>query len=252
MFTNGKAIVVVAFLHVRHERPNFYSFFITLTPNHHSSNLLFGIFKSSSIAARPNSLGQEDLTMQARHWMISLFGIVLLMTAGFAAFSAQAQDSGALPDATLYTGQIVGIPDEFVGVSIIGTDATVYICDGQPDKGTVSIAEWFIGPVTDKTIDVTNPSGNRVQVTLTDTLADGSFTFADGSVKTFSIGLSFDNSALYRSEFTFGEVSFVGGWLILPNGQVRGAVFNKSTSTLSPATFSGFNLISDGEPANVG
>jgi hypothetical protein len=191
--------------------------------------------------------------MRLRQWIVALFGTMLLITAGFAAFSVQAQDTAQpLPEVTLYTGQIVGIPDEFVGVSIIGTDATIYICDGQPDKGTVSIAEWFIGPVTDKAIDVTNPSGNRVQVALTDTQANGSFTFADGSVKTFSLGLSFNDTALYRSEFTFGEVSFVGGWLILPDGQVRGAVFNKSTSTLSPATLSGFNFISSDEAATVG
>ena len=57
-------------------------------------------------------------------------------------------------------------PDEFVGIAVFGDDATIYICDGQPDKGTVRIAEWFIGKVVDHKIDKTGKTGNQVLASL--------------------------------------------------------------------------------------
>jgi hypothetical protein len=146
--------------------------------------------------------------------------------------------------AILYIGTVTGIEDEFVGLALDGENATIYICDGQADKGTVSIAQWFVGTVADNAIDITADNGNRVEavVDAESETASGKFTFADGSTKDFVLSLAEGEASLYRSDFTLNDSEFVGGWLILADGTVRGAVFEKETQELAPATFFGSAL----------
>lgn len=146
-----------------------------------------------------------------------------------------AQNSGE-ESLVLFIGTVTGVPDEFVGLAIEGENVTLYICDGKADEGTVSIAQWFVGTVADNTIDITAPNGNRVQVTLTEDAATGTFTFTDGSTRDFVLALAEGEAALYRSDFAFGDEEFVLGWLVLADGSLRGAGFVKSTGELFPAT----------------
>jgi hypothetical protein len=145
---------------------------------------------------------------------------------------------------------VIDNPDQFVAVGLGGNSATVYICDGQADKGTVTIAEWFFGPVKDNLIDITSARGHRVQVKIAATTAEGQFTFKDGTIKKFGLKLLEGRAGLYRSEFALGNEKVIAGWLIIPdksapNGfAVRGAAVQTSaTGTvkfLVPASFTTF------------
>ncbi|CAG0985467.1 hypothetical protein ANRL2_02775 [Anaerolineae bacterium] len=180
--------------------------------------------------------------MRIRVALSLIIAIMIFAGAGFATYRAQAQPSREDDVAVTYVGTIEGEPDVFVGVGLVGDEATVYICDGQADKNTVSVAEWFIGPVLNGQVEVLNESGNRAQVTLNETTGSGQFTFVDGTVKTFTLELvQIEGAGLFRSEFGFGENLFVGGWIILSDGSVRGAVLQRPTVTtpaiLEPANF---------------
>lgn len=148
------------------------------------------------------------------------------------ALGVQAEEKS---DYSLYVGKVADKPDEFVGVAVSGKDATIYICDGQPDKGKVRIAEWFIDKVDDNKIDKTNKTGNKVVASLTDTSAEGQFTFKDGTIKKFTLARGEDTAALYRAEFAFGNHHYVGGWLVLEDGSVRGAVLSVEDRKLVPS-----------------
>jgi hypothetical protein len=148
------------------------------------------------------------------------------------AIGAQADEKS---DYRLYVGTVTDKPDEFVGVAVLGKDATIYICDGQPDKGSVRIAEWFIDTVAENKIEKTGKTGNKVEVVLTDASADGHFTFKDGSIKRFNLSRGEETTALYRAEFAFGNQHYVGGWLVLADGSVRGAVLNVEKHKLVPS-----------------
>ncbi|HEX2623589.1 MAG TPA: hypothetical protein VHL11_25690 [Phototrophicaceae bacterium] len=152
----------------------------------------------------------------------------------------QAQDEEA-DEPVLLIGTITNETDLFVGLSIDGEDATLYICDGQADKGTISIGQWFVGKVVDGAIAVTAANGNQVEVTLNEEeeTASGKFTFTDGTIKEFVLTLAEDEAALLRSEFAFGDHKYIGGWLVLANGDIRGSVFEVDTETLVPATLTG-------------
>jgi hypothetical protein len=180
--------------------------------------------------------------MQVRKLMGVVLSLVVVLAIAAMQLGVKAQEATEEPTALrTYGGHVGGSEDEFVAVGIGGDNATVYICDGRADEGTVTIAEWFFGPISDNKIDITSSGGHRVEVTVDETTATGKFTFADGTVKEFTLELLEGNAGLFRSEFGFGEVDYVAGWLILPDGSVRGAVRNLETSELTPATFLDFN-----------
>jgi hypothetical protein len=172
-----------------------------------------------------------------------LLVLIMLLTLAVP-FTSYAQDT-AEESQSLFIGTVTGIPDEFVGLAVDGESVTFYICDGQADKGTVSIAEWFVGSVADNLIDIANPSGNHVVITLDGETATGTLTFADGTVKEFVMTIADGEAALFRSDFKIGELDYVGGWLILADGTVRGAIFVPPTNSLFPASFVGFRRFFD-------
>jgi hypothetical protein len=177
-----------------------------------------------------------------------LFVLVLLLLAvPLVSYAQDDQEETTI----LWIGTVTDAPDEFVGLAIDGDTATLYICDGRPEDGTVSIAEWFMGTVTDKAFDVTTAKGNRVEVTLGDDTATGHFTFKDGTTKEFTLALADGDAALYRSEFAFGEDEFIGGWLVLSDGSIRGAVLKKGSVELVPASLN-FTLPSKKESVQDG
>ncbi|MBI5929431.1 MAG: hypothetical protein HY862_08990 [Chloroflexi bacterium] len=177
--------------------------------------------------------------------------LLVVLLGGLNPYMAQAKPSRA-ETAVTYVGTITGEADVFVGVGLVGEEATIYICDGQADKNTVSVAEWFIGPISRGQIEILNESNNRAQATLNGKTGEGQFTFADGSVKAFTVTLvEGEASGLFRSEFGFGANQFIGGWIILPDGSVRGAVLQRATpdtpAILTPATFIDFSVDNSAE-----
>lgn len=173
----------------------------------------------------------EDESMKVQRFALILVSLMLVVGIGYSASRVQVQTETP-PSTKLYVGQITDNPDQFVGLAITGDSVTLYICDGQADKGTVSLGEWFIGSVKDNAIDITAPSGNRVQVKIADPTADGQFTLKDATVKKFSLKLDPD-AKLLRSEFTLDGTKYVAGWIILADGSVRGSV-RRFDGVLSP------------------
>lgn len=177
--------------------------------------------------------------------------IVVLVLFGIVGTTHAQEETAALQ---LFVGTTTENPDEFVALALEGENVTIYICDGQADKGTVSIAQWFIGTIADNAIDITADNGNQVTVTLDAETATGTFTFADGTVKTFVLALS-ETAQFYRSEFSFGEDLFVGGWIVLEDGTVRGAVssavyikYTDAVQPIQPAGLITFNVPSVTRP----
>jgi hypothetical protein len=165
--------------------------------------------------------------MQFRRFAFILASLILMMGIGQSIRNVQAQDAKPA-ESLLYVGQLTDNPDVFVGMAISEGKATIYICDGQADKAMVTFGEWFSGPVKDNAIDITAPSGNSVQITITDPVADGQFLFKDGTVKKVSLKLDLD-AQLLRSEFTLDNTQYVAGWIILADGSVRGSMRKQTT-----------------------
>lgn len=169
--------------------------------------------------------------------LLSIALNLTLMTAALLTFPAHAQDSEDEEEAepVLFVGTVTDNENEFVAVAIDGENVTVYICDGNPDEETVSIAQWFVGTLVDNTIAITADNGNSVAAVVAEDGVTGAFTFADGTTKAFVLALSEDDAGFYRSEFSIGDEDYVAGWIILPDGSVRGATLHPRTQTLTPS-----------------
>jgi hypothetical protein len=188
--------------------------------------------------ANSNMRGRSTMKVQGLRCIVLIL-TGLLFSIGY---SVDVQ-AAAKPAYSLYIGKVADKPDEFVGIAVFGDDTTIYICDGQPDKGTVRIAEWFIGKVADKKIDITGKSGNQVVAALSRRSAEGQFKFKDGTVKKFTLTRGEATTALYRAEFAFGDKKYVGGWLVLADGSVRGAVLSVGDQVLVPSSISAYNAL---------
>ena len=152
----------------------------------------------------------------------------------------------AQSNAKLFVGKLDDEPDKFVGLLMNGENVTLYLCDGNAEEGTVTVAQWFVGEATDDLIDITTANGIRAEVMLEDDLAAGKITFADGTEKAFALKVGEEKAALFRSEFKIGTETFVAGWLVLEDGSVRGAILNVETGELTPASLTGLNALSGG------
>ena len=164
--------------------------------------------------------------------------LMLIVAVGVTGLIVHAQER-AEKRVDSFAGRVTDNENEFVGIGINGDDVFIYLCDGDAAEGNVSIAEWFAGKIEDNRIDITAPNGNHVEVDFQEGLALGKITLNDGTVKEFTLDQS-AGGRLYRSEFTIDETRYVGGWLVLSDGDVRGAVKNLATGELSPATFRDF------------
>jgi hypothetical protein len=99
-----------------------------------------------------------------------------------------------------------------------GRNARAYVCDGE------SVAEWFSGEVNDGALDLLSAGGARLQATLGATGASGSFTPAGGAAAAFTAEAVSAPAGLYRAEENVDGAQYVGGWIVLPDGQTQGAI----------------------------
>lgn len=122
-----------------------------------------------------------------------------------------------LAAATGFTGAIPG-SQAFVAFVREGQHVLAYVCDGQ------ATADWFRGEVQNEALDLAAKSGARLQATFNAGGVGGTFTPAGGAPVSFTAGAVTAPAGLYRSEGTAEGAEYVGGLIILPDGQSRGLV----------------------------
>ena len=160
----------------------------------------------------------------------SLLFVVLLMVGLVLAACA-----GAPPTAQQPTGDLVAIwagkvegTDAFIGIVSNGKDVMAYVCDGK------TISQWFQGQVNGDKLDLS--AGNaKLQTQLTRDTTSGSVTLANGQFK-FTATRTTGDAGLYRSDETINNEKWVGGWIVLNDGQLRGANVQQTTGRIVTQT----------------
>jgi hypothetical protein len=136
--------------------------------------------------------------------------------------SATPAASSAAPAAAaaaLVRGEFVGDAGDLAGIALStnGRQVIGYLCDGTGQH--VSLAQWFTGPVTGTSIDITNAHGAHLVATATAQAITGTVTLKDGRSAPFIARLLPDPGrtyGLFRSEQTFHGVRYLGGWILNP------------------------------------
>ena len=120
--------------------------------------------------------------------------------------------------AETYTGRLEGT-GAFIAV-ITGSDKLVaYTCDG------FTLAQWFRATPLKTPLELASTDGqSRLKLRLSARLVTGSLEFGDGGVFRFKAARSSGDSGLYRSETLKDGVGYVGGWVVLENGEQRGSI----------------------------
>lgn len=145
--------------------------------------------------------------------------IMLLAACGGTSSSATHAASSAAPAATaaaLVKGEFVGDAGDLagIGLSTSGRQVTAYLCNGGYQH--VSLSQWFSGPVSGTSIDITNTHGTHLVATVSAQAITGTVTLKDGRSSPFTARLIPDPGngyGLFRSEETFNGVPYLGGWI---------------------------------------
>ncbi len=134
---------------------------------------------------------------------------------------------------TAIAGSFVG-PTEgsesFVAIVTNGDTVMGYVCDGE------TTAEWFTGAAARDSIDLTSAGSiDLVAQRGTGDTLDGTVTAGDGTESSFSttrVDLDGTQGGLCRGILQVDGVTYTGGWIVLPDGQQRGAVIGDDGSKL--------------------
>ena len=128
-----------------------------------------------------------------------------------------------------YVGTVSGTR-AFVAVVERGSRVTAYVCDSG------RIAQWFEGTVSAGRSKITSRGGYVLQVRFGRGPATGSLRFPGkaGALHHFTAASDARPAGLWRGSKTVDGKTFVGGWIILPDGRQRGEILLGSTDVGSP------------------
>jgi hypothetical protein len=157
-----------------------------------------------------------------------LVAALVLVLAGAAC--SESSGSASSPREYELVGSVDGT-NAFIGVVLGGDHAVAYLCDGSETGATVS--QWFDGAANDNGFDLT-ASGVRVKsAAFSAGVLTGTVMLADGSSHAFSAASATSPAGLYRDSSSYDGA--LGGWVVLNDGRIRGAV-RIDGGSLMPAT----------------
>lgn len=117
-----------------------------------------------------------------------------------------------------FTGRIEN-SRAFIGVTTQENRVAAYLCDGE------TVAEWFRGELApDGTLDLTSAAGAQLRASLDGSSVEGMVTLTDGQTLAFTAVAAAGQAGLYRDEVEGEGVPYVAGWIVLPDGEQRGAL----------------------------
>ena len=126
-------------------------------------------------------------------------------------------------DALNTVGRVAG-SDAFIAVVSTGSKALAYVCDGA------KVSLWFTGAVKQGgLLEVTQASGAKLTANLAAQSVVGTLELEAGRVLNFRTEPVKDTAGLYRARTTLGGSSYLGGWIVLPDGEQRGNVVGGGT-----------------------
>lgn len=166
---------------------------------------------------------------------------VVLLALGMAGnrLNVQAQSTTVATEAATQGHVFVGPVEDskaFIGLAVSDGKFTAFVCDGTEDW--LSYWHWFTGKAQGQSIEFTAEDGESFTAQITGDTVSGSVTLGDKKVHPFKADLATGSAGLFRAEFTLDGVEHIGGWIVLPNNQVRGGVADKRASNKpTPASF---------------
>jgi hypothetical protein len=131
----------------------------------------------------------------------------------------------------VFTGR--GDGDLYVALVADDHDMVLYACDGTVDR--VTVAEWFQGPHDDGSFDLESVR-TTVRVTGDFEPDGGAGTLhIERSEQDFAVEVADGDAGLCFDEVIDDDGEHWGGWIVRPDGSIRGSVLNRKTGSIVPA-----------------
>ncbi|HEY7269969.1 MAG TPA: hypothetical protein VH951_09095, partial [Dehalococcoidia bacterium] len=165
-----------------------------------------------------------------RFFPVYFFAWAALATVAVAACGGGSKSPASISidgDSKVYAGTVSG-GNLYIGMVILSTgESLTYVCDGD------QTGQWFRGNANGETLHVETADG-LLQANLTDKSVAGSVRLGNGQTYTFTAPRATGIAGLYRSVKAQGDVSYVGGWIVLADSSQRGLV--SATKAAPPVT----------------
>lgn len=107
--------------------------------------------------------------------------------------------------------------------------ADAYLCDSQ------ALADWFRGAVYNGAFAATAKDGAQLQATVAPAGVDGTLTLPGGQPLAFHLVPATGDAGLYVAQQQINGTPYVGGWILLPDGEQRGSVTSPKDVVATPA-----------------
>jgi hypothetical protein len=114
----------------------------------------------------------------------------------------------------------------FLAVVTSQDKAIAYLCDGE------SVAQWYRGVVLAGGMFEARSTSQKTRITaqITGRSVVGAITLEDGQVLSFRAKAASGNAGLFRSDDMIENQRWLGGWVVLTNGDQRGAVIGMGST----------------------
>ena len=140
----------------------------------------------------------------------------LALAAYFSIFSSGCKPAVHVPTVVTFVGPVEN-SDAFIALSRVGESVLAYVCDGG------NTATWLKGAATGSAFDLTAGEA-RLRATIRGGRLEGTFTSAQGGAHAFVAQQAAEGGGFYRAVQSAAGIAYVGGWILLRDGQQRGAV----------------------------
>jgi hypothetical protein len=128
-----------------------------------------------------------------------------------------------------YAGRVKGGIHASVAISIHGTQAIAYACNG------LSVEAWLSGTAADGRLALTGKNGAALTGNYDSRRAFGNV-FAEGITYAFSVYMVKKPSGLYRATADVRGATIKAGWIVLPDGTQVGSLESNADSAAPSAT----------------
>jgi hypothetical protein len=159
--------------------------------------------------------------------LLVALAVVLAACGGSTASPAPAASPTPAP-ASSVAGDFVGVANsvDFIAISSNGQQIVAYACDGSAGH-PITFAVWFKGAVSHNMVNLTAKNGAHLVAALTAQSAKGTVTLPTSKSFTFTANAitGTTGAGLYRSQETFGGVTYLAGWVLVvpPSAAVTSA-----------------------------
>lgn len=153
-----------------------------------------------------------------RIWMVMMASLVGLIAGQFPVTAVQTASGASFVAVTQN-------PQVFVAIVTSGDKVLAYLCDGE------KIAEWFRGRAEGGRVSLTSTGGaSRLEATFNGGVWDGAVTLPGDRRWSFRAEGAASPAGLYRSDDVLNGARYLGGWVVLGNGDQRGAVIGDGST----------------------